>query len=205
MGSAGLRRPKPVTNTRGYPVRCGGSLHLRVLRSEVHGDGEGHGGPRGGAEGCSALPDRVSPACGSRSPPTRPVVSSSTGRPRGCWSPTRYPTWPRCRSDAVQPVVPWTLRLLGTHVLVAGATGAGKVTERIYRKQLRPVTQTGATAMDTLFDDELLKGSERCFGYSVATQRWFRHVRQRRTPAVFLRLCRSARVFFEWAILGSNQ
>jgi integrase len=48
----------------------------------------------------------------------------------------------------------------GLHVdqiaLLVGHTGGSQVTERIYRKQLRPVIQTGATAMDTLFGDELL-------------------------------------------------
>jgi hypothetical protein len=32
-----------------------------------------------------------------------------------------------------------------------GHTSGSQVTERIYRKQLRPVIQTGATTMDTLF------------------------------------------------------
>lgn len=35
--------------------------------------------------------------------------------------------------------------------LPVGHAGGSQVTERIYRKQLRPVIQTGATAMDTLF------------------------------------------------------
>jgi len=51
----------------------------------------------------------------------------------------------------------------GMHVdeiaLLVGHAGGSTVTERIYRKQLRPVIQTGATAMDALFGDELLKGS----------------------------------------------
>jgi len=49
----------------------------------------------------------------------------------------------------------------GLHVdqiaLLVGHAGGSQVTERIYRKQLRPVIQTGATAMDTLFGDELLR------------------------------------------------
>lgn len=52
----------------------------------------------------------------------------------------------------------------GMHVdeiaLLVGHAGGSTVTERIYRKQLRPVIQTGATAMDALFGDELLKGSD---------------------------------------------
>jgi integrase len=44
--------------------------------------------------------------------------------------------------------------------LLVGHTGGSTVTERIYRKQLRPVIQTGATAMDALFGDELLRGSD---------------------------------------------
>ena len=52
----------------------------------------------------------------------------------------------------------------GLHVdqiaLLVGHAGGSQVTERIYRKQLRPVIQTGATAMDTLFRDELLRGGE---------------------------------------------
>jgi integrase len=35
---------------------------------------------------------------------------------------------------------------------LVGHTGSSSVTERVYRKQLRPVIQTGATAMDTLFE-----------------------------------------------------
>lgn len=43
--------------------------------------------------------------------------------------------------------------------LLVGHSGGSTVTERIYRKQLRPVIQTGATAMAALFGDELLSGS----------------------------------------------
>jgi integrase len=35
---------------------------------------------------------------------------------------------------------------------LVGHTGGSSVTERVYRKQLRPVIQTGATAMDMLFE-----------------------------------------------------
>jgi hypothetical protein len=35
--------------------------------------------------------------------------------------------------------------------LLAGHIGGSQVTEGVYRKQLRPVIQTGATAMDDLF------------------------------------------------------
>lgn len=38
--------------------------------------------------------------------------------------------------------------------------GGSSVTERVYRKQLRPVIQTGATAMDTLFGDDLTEGGD---------------------------------------------
>ncbi|MGZ5418805.1 MAG: site-specific integrase [Nocardioides sp.] len=52
----------------------------------------------------------------------------------------------------------------GLHVdqiaLLVGHVGGSQVTERIYRKQLRPVIQTGATAMDMLFGDDLLSGDD---------------------------------------------
>lgn len=38
---------------------------------------------------------------------------------------------------------------------LVGHAGGSSVTERVYRKQLRPVIQTGATRMDTLFGDRL--------------------------------------------------
>lgn len=45
----------------------------------------------------------------------------------------------------------------GLHIdeiaLLVGHAGGSQVTERVYRKQLRPVIQTGATAMDKLFGD----------------------------------------------------
>jgi hypothetical protein len=44
--------------------------------------------------------------------------------------------------------------------LLVGHAGGSQGTERIYRKQLRPAIQTGATVMDTLFSDELLRGSD---------------------------------------------
>jgi integrase len=37
---------------------------------------------------------------------------------------------------------------------LVGHMGGSTVTERVYRKQLRPVLQTGATAMDSLFGDD---------------------------------------------------
>ena len=38
---------------------------------------------------------------------------------------------------------------------LVGHKGGSQVTERVYRKQLRPVIQTGATAMDLVFGTDL--------------------------------------------------
>ncbi len=70
------------------------------------------------------------------------------------------------------------------------------VTELVYRKQLRPVIQTGATAMNGIFSDR----SEQAWlfsGYSVARAlHWWR---------VRLGRLRCSEPFLWWAILGSNQ
>jgi site-specific recombinase XerD len=74
----------------------------------------------------------------------------------------------------------------GLHVdqiaLLVGHAGGSQVTERIYRKQLRPVIQTGATAMDTLFPGRASAGWRRCVDTQLVTRVGFVARGKRKPP-----------------------
>ncbi len=108
-----------VTATR-YVDRVAGPAGLRASA------------PPTSPTGPTTWPTGSAPCCAGSAPP---------GPGRWCWSSSAVTPWPpssppcpsptgqtsrRCRSGRREDGLPWLVRLHGTHLLLAGATGAGK-------------------------------------------------------------------------------